>query len=620
MCGINFILDRNGNLPARLIDKMNEAIRHRGPDHSGSTSMIHYDCKLFFGANRLRIVDQDPLSDQPMISDDREEVLIFSGEIYNHGEIRDRLIRLGKTFKTNSDTETLFYHLSEFGENGIKELKGMFTFLYYNLSREQLIIARDRHGMKPLYYAEIDGNLIISSETRGLISTGIVDGKLSGDRVQEYFKYGYVNQPYCIYQDIFQLKPGYSMTYDFKVGKTFFRPFDSDENSNGYTDEIPRLSDIKNLISISLKRHLSSSKPAGLMLSGGIDSSLLLAVAQEDQLPLMHTYSIVNEKTDESGGTSDYQYSRWLVKKLKWKHHHEIPIGRDLLTRFPEFISEFDVPIGDPAAILTSYLSQKAINEVGVLLSGAGADEYFAGYNRHTAFHHYLRHIRFYSGIHSFGHTIRKVFQQVKFQPLGRYSRLLEKFFNDITPSPFLTYDRFMSKGNILNLPETQVSWPEFEEEDFVLKNFELALLRDKREYLVNDILLMNDQLSLFNGIEARSPYLDDDLIDSVKSISPLLLLKHGRKWILKKLISDYGLSRIADRSKEGFGFPFGNWIRERHFKYITDNLINKENSIFGFMDYNRTINMINSHLKNKTDYSAAIFSLVVFSEWLKRA
>jgi asparagine synthase (glutamine-hydrolysing) len=195
----------------------------------------------------------------------------------------------------------------------------------------------------------------------------------------------------------------------------------------------------------------------------------------------------------------------------------------------------------------------------------------------------------------------------------------MKKFFHDMDITPAITYENFMSCEELRNRDGIRTKWPVFDKQHFTEKNLYLALSRDRKEYLVDDILQMNDQVSLYHGIEMRSPYLDDELVDFARRIDPLILLKHGRKWMLKKILSEQGLSRIARRSKEGFGFPVGKWIREKQFRYLTDNLIEKDNPLFSFIDYNRTRKIIQNHLDYLEDHSSAIFTLMVLTEWLKR-
>ncbi len=617
MCGINCIIDKNSNLPPHLVGLMNQAIHYRGPDHQNILSENMNHGTIYLGANRLRIADQDPASDQPMFSADRKKVLIFSGEIYNYPDLKKKLIQQGIIFKTESDTEVLLNMLSLKGEEAIHELKGMFAFVFVDFTRNRLIAARDRHGMKPFFYADTPSAFIISSESKAVIASGLTQGKLSEEGIKEYLKYRYINHPRTIYEGIFQLTPGTFISIDLQTHKieeiTFIK-----------TTIIPSPRTAADLISVveekiveSLKKHLSSSKPAGLMLSGGVDSSLLLYLARKHDLSLEYFYSAVNKSEDEIYGTRDYEYSKWIAEKFNLPNHSILEFDNRILHELPGQVKMLDLPVGDSAFILTDILSKAASGQVGVLITGAGADEYFAGYNRHMAYKHYLDYYTFFKILAPFNRAIADFLNSGKNHPLRKKYRLARKFLKDLRRDPELTYDNFMSSGvadqeevfddsNTGRIPGNRENY---------LKN---ALNRDRREYLVNDILLMTDQVTLYNGLEVRSPYLDDDLVETVQNIPPSILMKEGQKWILKKILKNYGMNPIAERPKEGFGLPFGKWIREREFDYLRNDMIDKNNRLFQYVDPSRLNSLMQSHMELKEDNSQSLFSILVLSEWLK--
>ncbi len=618
MCGINFIYDRKSRHSGSVITKMNDAIRHRGIDNSGACELKFNEQTIFLGANRLRIIDQDTLSDQPLISPDRKYALIFSGEIYNYQDLKYQLTQRGISFRTNSDTEVLMYYLAAFGTLGIRDLKGMFAFVFVDMNNGIMMAARDRHGMKPLFYSENEDTLLISSETRGIYSSGIIEKKIAEPAIREYLRYRYARYPSTLFHNIFQLSPGYLMSFDLSTQTRSEKSYLVPTNEKTFPDEGELLIQTEKKIVDSMKSHLQASKPAGLMLSGGVDSSLLLCLAIQHDLPLPYTFSVLNDSSEKSFGTLDFQYSEWLSKKFSLEDHERIKVGKEILHDFPGFVAGLDMPVGDPAFILTGILSKAASSRVGILLSGAGADEYFAGYNRHRAFYYYLKHYPRIIKLHRFYPLLRKLFGTGKTHPLRKKFRLINKFIYDIEDQPAVTYDNFISTENVIYPPEEIPLWPDPDSGDFIAECMLKALDRDRKDYLVNDILLMSDQVTMNHGIEIRSPYLDDDLVNYTRTLSPQLLMQHGNKWILKKILQKYGLSKIAGRTKEGFGMPFGQWLREKEFDYLREDLLFTGNKLFDFIDRHMTARMIDNHFEYKEDHSTTVFSLMVLSEWLK--
>ena len=617
MCGINFILDRRGKLSEDLINKMNEATRHRGPDNSRIHHPAGLEPSLFFGANRLRIVDQDPASDQPMISGDGNAILVFSGEIYNHEVLRESLIRQGFIFNTSSDTETLLDYLTCNDGSRLDELNGMFAFIFFNDRKREILAARDRHGMKPLFYADTSQALLFSSESRGILASGLVEKKISADGISDYLKYRYINYPRSIYREIHQLQPGFLYRYELDSGRKTIEPYYLPDKKGHSEFEENLVDRTEEKIFLSLQRHLRASKPAGLMLSGGVDSSLLLALAVNHNLPVENTFTVLNKDSEKSFGTLDYKYSAWLTRKFTQLHHHPIEAGSELLHQVPDYAAQLDQPIGDSAFILTGLLSDKAAASCGILLSGAGADEYFAGYNRHEAYQSYLRYYPVMKRMKLIRPVLQPLLYTGRAHPFRKKFRLLKKFLEDVNPDPAITYENFMTLGLPVH-PELRPRYPAgLADPGFRDYSLASALERDRKEYLVNDVLQINDQMALYYGMEIRSPYLDNDLSSFIRNIDAGLLMKNGRKWVLKKILDKYGLSRIACRSKEGFGLPIGQWIRHQDFDYLVKKLINKGNPVYDFIDYNRTCDLISRHLEYKDDHSNRIFSLILISEWL---
>ena len=618
MCGINFILDKSARLPDNLIGRMNAATRHRGMDNTCTRKFWSGGNPVYLGANRLRIVDQNPASDQPMVSASGKSAIIFSGEIYNHRDLRRSLERKGIRFHTQSDTETLLYYLQENGSGDLDEIEGMFAFVFFDEEKNIILAGRDRHGMKPLFYSDNTSALIFSSETRGIISTGIIDRNLSKEAINDYLRYRYIVHPKTIYSNIYQVKPGCLISYDLNNNSISQSPYIRYMQQEPISDEKRITREAEELIFCSLKKHLESSKPAGLMLSGGVDSTLLLAIARENGLDLQYTFSVLNQPDEKSFGTEDFRFVARVRKKFNLENHHEIPAGRRILHRLPELIRELDMPVGDPAYLTTGLLAGEACGKAGVLISGAGADEYFGGYNRHVAYEKYLKYrvpARFAGLLNP---VLKNILYTGKSHPYRKKFRLIKKLIGDIDGDPMVTYDNFMSSSGFRVQRKIRNETLTGTGRKSMTDMMNNALARDRNEYLVDDILLMSEQIMLYYGIEIRSPYLDNSLTACLQGADPFLILRHGSKWILKKLLRKYGFPEIASRPKEGFGIPFGLWIREKEFDYLRNNLTDNKNPLFEYADSDEVGKLVNLHFSNREDHSNSIFSLLTLSEWLK--
>ena len=618
MCGINFILDKTGRLPAGLIGTMNESIKHRGMDNTSCYEVRRGDNTIHLGANRLRIIDQDPASDQPMISADGNNALVFSGEIYNHRELRQVLEKKGIKFRTGSDTETLLYHLEKNGVAGLNDLEGMFSFVFFEGHDNRIIAARDRHGIKPLFYTHNPGYLIFSSETRGILSTGIINNELSTEAIDDYLQYRYVRQPKTVYRNILQVSPGSYILVDLNKNSNSTKTYLKPGRIGSYNNDNEIMRSVEDKISLSLEKHLVTGKPAGLMLSGGVDSTLLLSIAREKGLTLPQTFSIINSPDERSFGTLDYRYVKLVREKFGLKDHHEIIVDKNILHELSGLVRELDMPVGDPAFVTTSLLAREANGNAGVLISGAGADEYFGGYNRHKAYEKYLKYKLPFQLAGTLNPVLNRLLYTGRPHAFRKQFRLIKKLTGAIDGNPMVTYDNFMSA---LPGPETKSGLTGNRKEGPLATKQELmnlAFARDRNEYLVDDVLLMSDQITLYNGIELRTPYLDNNLVEYMQSMDPFLILEHGPKWILREILKNYGLHKIASRPKEGFGLPFGLWIRNEEFNYLRNSITDKKNPLFDYADFNQVSKLVNLHFTNREDHSNTVFSLLTLSEWLK--
>jgi asparagine synthase (glutamine-hydrolysing) len=369
----------------------------------------------------------------------------------------------------------------------------------------------------------------------------------------------------------------------------------------------------------SVKRHIPSEVPAGLFLSGGVDSTLILALAKESGIDHLPVFSVANAAEDQSFGTQDYHFAR-LAARQYCAEYHELSINSHILERFSEFIGRMDQPVGDGAAWLTFLLSEKARPYVKVILSGAGADEMFAGYNRHWAYYQYLKHYN----------TLIKVLPALKKTafaiPAGRKFpfrkplRLLQKLLLQANGSPRQTFINFTAHLSLIenshgNNYESSISMNEVAIEAYLQE----ALQYDQQHYLSSDVLTITDRMTMQLSLEARMPYLDAEIVKLVKVLPASFLLKNGKKWILKDILNKRGGQAYVRRAKEGFGMPFGQWLKASEGKFFIELLKNRDLIMYQTLPYQQAQHLLQAHLAGKMDYSSELWTMAVLAAWIQQ-
>ncbi|MBR9997395.1 MAG: asparagine synthase (glutamine-hydrolyzing), partial [Cyclobacteriaceae bacterium] len=553
MCGINLIVDRTGKANLDALKHMMDKTVHRGPDQGRMKIIGKENYQVLFGVNRLRIMDENTDSDQPFHEKDEACFLLYNGEIYNQVEIRNHLIRKGIHFSTFSDTEVLFHYLKENPLAASSGLHGMYAYVFIDFRKEVLAIARDPWGMKPLYFYLDDRYFIVSSEIRGILASGLVRSVLNVEQIPFYFRYRFSNPPNTLLKNIQTFMKGITCRFgldDFKLLQLDRSDNPPDENTEinpreGYFDNIDDqklLAEVEELLIDSMITHTQSVRSPGLFLSGGVDSTLLLALAANHRIHLPNVFSIVNSDQDRDFGTEDYKYVRMAVQQYH-PSSSIIEMDHSMMYGLDDFIGRIDHPVADPAFFLTYQLSALASKTTNVVLSGAGADELFGGYNRHAAFYHYLQHrkkIKFFTPlIKNFLRVVPTGYSYV-----GRKNLLLlKKLFNKVTGEPWQTYDNFLSFEK-LSPSVLSPEWDLTGMTDPVNQIFLLALERDRQEYLPEDVLAVNDRACMLNSVEIRMPYLEEKVGSLIRRIRPDRLVSGGRKWILKSLLKKHGGGR----------------------------------------------------------------------------
>ncbi|WP_182413568.1 asparagine synthase (glutamine-hydrolyzing) [Adhaeribacter radiodurans] len=622
MCGINLIISKNGPAPDSAILRLTQANVHRGPDATDYYTTHYNQEYIYFGHNRLKILDLSNEANQPLFSLDRRYLLLYNGEVYNYLTLRAELQTKGYSFQTTSDTEVVLATLIIFGQAGLEKLNGMFALIFYDTQTQKLIAARDRFGIKRLYYFHSNEYLIISSEINSLLASGLIKKELNEPQLLNYLRYRYALKPQTFFRNIYELEEGQILSYaNQKLHLESFIPsYATTTNTERSDAEIT--SQAENLLLKSVERQLRADVPVGLFLSGGVDSTLILALVQQLGHRHFPAFTISNKASESTFGSADYRFARLAAQDFG-AEHQSFEIDASILKYVDDLVTTLDQPIADGAALLTYYLSKQVRSTIKVALSGAGADELFGGYNRHRAFYHFLQHRRF-------AHIFLALFKPgasmlptgIK-HPLRKQFLLIRKLADKIQPyQPVQTYLNFTAMDQHLQdllqpgffgntaLAETPAN------NQNILR---WSLNQDLHQYLIADILALTDKTSMIHSLEVRTPYLDNALHAFLQTLPPGTLFKNGSKWILKHILEKHQEKQIANRPKEGFGMPLGYWLKQNENRWIVEDLQNPQHVLFRYLRFPETQQLIQMQLQGRYDYSTELWALIILARWLNQ-
>lgn len=578
MCAIAGII---GNPNRELLEKITKRMAHRGPDDAGI--WINHRKTIGLGHRRLSIIDIES-GHQPMLSADGRFAIVFNGEIYNYIELRKELQDKYK-FSTSSDTETLLYHFIEHGIKGLDDLNGMFAFAIWDNKTEKLVLVRDRLGIKPLYYTTVNGNLTFASEIQALIPA-LNTMKVREEVKLEYFAKKYISAPNTIYEDIYALPAGCCLILEHNktsITKYWDIPtFTATDILKLTEDEYCSI--VEEQLTQAIRLRLRSDVPVGCFLSGGVDSSLITAIAAKESSTPFHTFSVGYKEK----GYDESSYANRVAEKYGTIHHHIVLDNRDT-----EIISKlhhmYGQPFGDASAIPTWYVSNLASRHVKVVLSGDGADEIFGGYTIHLAEYIAERYYRRY--VPAF---LRDMFspERLNLQNISHWPyrlRWIAKMFQYASMDTREAYIH-LNTGGFHNKADQKKATEFFAP---VLENDKYRYLAIKERF-INAFLVKVDIASMNNSLEVRSPFLDINLWKLAFQIPIEKHLKYfTRKYILKKIALKYLPRDLVYRKKMGFEVPLKNFFAQKNQKLHDDNsdipqpILNTDAHIFTWLMYN---------------------------------
>ncbi|MFH1208622.1 MAG: asparagine synthase (glutamine-hydrolyzing) [Candidatus Omnitrophota bacterium] len=627
MCGI---CGAKGITPDSFRDEcraMLASLNHRGPDEHGQ--YCDPEAGLFLGATRLSIIDLTPSGSQPLFSEDKTIVLVCNGEIYNAPVLRKELSQKQHRFHSRTDTEVIIHLYEEMGERCLEKLKGMFAFALWDRKKELLFVARDRLGIKPLYYYAENGKFAFASEIKALLKLPFIEKKTDIGALDLYFSLEYVPSPCSIYKSIRKLKPGSYLIY--QNSEVQVRPYWNLGNYKGGRDLSFReaAERLEHLLRISVREHLLADVPIGVLLSGGLDSSALAALVNRDAPGSCDTFSIgFAEKTfDET------EYAQRTAHFLGTRHHHHIFTLKDFVEIFPSVTGHLDEPLGDLSVFPTYFLSRFARQNVKTVLSGEGGDELFMGYPTYLA-HKFLEdHKRMPAGlIAGLFHALEKVFPvSSEYFTLGfkirqflrgehclrdpgmRHLCWMGSFSAsekaDLYSPDLKNRITVVSPGNLDQGPLTETEIQE------VLKKIQYL---DIYGYLAEDLLVKADRASMAASLELRVPYLDHELMEFVWSLPADTIFQ---KRLFKSVIGKYLPREIMRRKKKGFAIPFVKWLEEKDFFPLVEDFFNEDfikNQ--GLFNPGVVQQMLSEHTERKKDNRKKLGTYIMFQSWHRKA
>ena len=627
MCGITGIVDLTGTRPvdeARL-RAMNASLTHRGPDGDG----FHLEPGVGFGHRRLSIIDLEG-GKQPLYNEDHTVVVTFNGEIFNFQDVEQELLARGHTFRTRCDTEVIVHAWEEWGERCLERFNGMFAFAVWDRKKQTLFIARDRLGVKPLFYAHLpDGRLLFASELKAILTHPDVPKRIDPRAVEEYFTFGYVPDPKTIYRDIHKLEPGAYLS--LRRGRNSITPVRYwDVPLMGHRHPAQPVeawqAELRDRLKESVRKRLMSDVPLGAFLSGGIDSSAVVAMMREIGTNDILTCSIgfSEPRYDESC------YAQMVADAKHTNHKSEIVEASDY-SLLDELVGIYDEPYADSSAIPTYRVCQLARRHVTVALSGDGGDENFIGYRRY----------RLFAAEEAVRSRVPLALRQAVFGPLGRWYPKLDwapRIFRGKTTFQALargTVDAYLHGVSICSDEMRMALFSEpFKRElqgynarevfhgHVRGKQFDdpLSLVQylDFKTYLPGDILTKVDRASMAHSLEVRTPFLDYEFVEWAAALPATAKLKGGEgKSILKESLRPLLPEEVLFRKKMGFAVPLDTWFRGSLKEHILDVVKGPRLANCGLFEPAMLARMVTDHQSGRRDYSAPLWTLLMFDGFL---
>lgn len=601
MCGFVGFVDKEKN-KKKIIKDMADMIKHRGPDSDG----YFCDENVALGFRRLSIIDLNNGS-QPIYNEDNTKVIVFNGEIYNYEELKTELLKCGHIFKTETDTEVLLHGYEEYREELLPKLRGMFAFVIYDTNSKELFAARDFYGIKPFYYYKNDDELLFSSEIKSFLAHPNFKKELNLEMLESYLTFQYSVGEDTFFKNVYKLRPGHYLKYkdgSLEIKKYYELKFDEDNTKT--LEEWEK--GIREHLDDSIKAHKISDVEVGSFLSSGVDSSLIATLSDVDK-----TFTVGFENKQYS----EIDYAKDLSKKINTKNINKIITKKEYFDKISDIMYYMDEPLADPSCIALYFVANIASQNVKVALSGEGADEIFGGYNIYAEPYTWAWYYKIPYPIRKLIGSCASIFKHKR--GINFLIRRGQKLEDRYVGNAFIFNNKEVKK--ILSYKPYKKGYQEFTKEyyDKVKDKDDVTKMQyiDFNFWLIGDILLKADKMSMANSLEVRVPYLDRIVIDYARHIPTKYKVdKNTTKKCFRRVASEVLEDKVSSKKKLGFPVPIRNWIKE-------DDIYNKIKSRFleagEFFNTKEIVKLLDDHRNNKYDNSRKIWTIYIFLIWYDR-
>jgi asparagine synthase (glutamine-hydrolysing) len=620
MCGICGLVSLNGGAVDRgLLEEMNATLLHRGPDSGG----VHVEGGTGLAARRLAIIDLQT-GDQPLTNEDGSVVVVQNGEIYNYRELRADLVRKGHSFRTQGDTEVHAHLYEEHGTRFAEHLRGMFAVAVWDAKRRRLVLARDRFGIKPLYYRVAGESLSFASELKALLRQPDFSREIDPDAVEAFLTFSFVPAPLSIFREAKKLPPGSVLVWEADGGsdvriERYARPRPVEEAALRRGSEEELAEELLERLRDSVRAHLIADVPVGVLLSGGIDSCALAALASET-VPHVSTFTIGFEER-----AFDERSLARLVAERYGTDHHELVLSPDAVELLPALAEAFDEPFADSSAIPTYLVSKLTREHVTVALTGDGGDEVFAGYLRFGAAVTAER-LPAWAGRAAGAalsmlphpanerHPVARGRRFVRFMKLPLQDRLAAwagVFYDDLEelldPTFVRRIDPIDRGRHLRDLKGVDGASP-----------LSRLLAANFHSYLHDDLLVKADRMSMANSLEARAPFLDRALVEYVAGLPDHYKINRGvTKAILRQAFDGMIPDAVKRGGKKGFGVPLDAWFRSELGGYLRDTLLVPSARMTAYVSQSYVSKLFEDHVAGRANNGHRLWTLLTFERWL---
>jgi len=618
MCGICGIVnfDRSEPVDPDLVERMTTAMVHRGPDDDG----YFVEANAGFGHRRLSIIDLGG-GKQPIFNEDGSILIVFNGEIYNYAELTAKLTGLGHTFQSRSDTEAIVHAYEQYGDACVDHLRGMFAFAIWDRRCKRLLVARDRLGIKPLYFYQCDGFLAFASEIKSLLQIPAVSRVVNPEALEPYLTLRYVPGPQTMFKGISKLQPGHLLVMDahgVRIRKYWDLKYRRDE---GISSE-DYLGRFQELFEESVKLRLVAEVPLGVFLSGGLDSSAILAVMSKLRgRERIKTFSVGYEvPSTQEDSVNEFEYARLAAKAFGAEHHEFKLTADDFRDSLTDLVWYLDEPLADDSCIPLYFIARLARKHITVVLSGEGADEILAGYGI------YKRMLAIEAAYEQFprltpwvARNLASVFPGQVVQRYARWASLpMEERYRGVSmgmPTALRCELLGRQAGQTAADDAFRFCFEAVPKKDVLNR----MLYADAKIWLPDDLLLKADKMTMANGLELRVPFLDHKLVEFAATLPAHLKLKGSTgKFLLREAMQNVLPKRIINRSKKGFPVPTESWLRGDLKDFVHDTLLASNAACRGYMEPRVIERIVGEHERGTENRRQELWTLLVFEIWHK--